>query len=179
VLGLQPLREQICHDERVVGLDTRDAARALPLDLQLGHTALALFRDKQVVSQLEVRRPHVDSILEVRRPHVHLVVVHLNSSFAIRRSFLSHLCVDLGHSLRHFLNLHKRLRFYKVQRRVDRHVGLQHQRERCILRMSSEDFHRRTLFNLVDKKLFRTLLTMLTTSGHSSAYIFSSDSTAR
>jgi hypothetical protein len=35
------------------------------------------------------------------------------------------------------------------------------------------------LFSLVDKELFRTLRTMLTTSGHSSAYIFSSDSTAR
>jgi hypothetical protein len=35
------------------------------------------------------------------------------------------------------------------------------------------------LFSLVDKELFRMLCTMLTTSGHSSAYIFSSDSTAR
>jgi hypothetical protein len=35
------------------------------------------------------------------------------------------------------------------------------------------------LFSLVDKELFRTLCTGMTTSGHSSAYIFSSDSTAR
>jgi hypothetical protein len=35
------------------------------------------------------------------------------------------------------------------------------------------------LFSLVDKELFRTLCTMLITSGHSSAYIFSSDGTAR
>jgi hypothetical protein len=35
------------------------------------------------------------------------------------------------------------------------------------------------LFSLVNNELFRTLCTMLTTSGHSSAYIFSSDSTAR
>jgi Plant transposon protein len=35
------------------------------------------------------------------------------------------------------------------------------------------------LFSLVDKESFRALCTMLTTPGHSSAYIFSSDSTAR
>jgi hypothetical protein len=36
---------------------------------------------------------------------VRLVVVLPNSSFAITRSFLSHLCVDLSHSLRQLLNL--------------------------------------------------------------------------
>jgi hypothetical protein len=57
--GLELLREHILRDEHVVGLHTRDAARVLPLDLQLGHTALALLRDKHVVTYLEVRKPHV------------------------------------------------------------------------------------------------------------------------
>jgi hypothetical protein len=35
------------------------------------------------------------------------------------------------------------------------------------------------LFSRVDRELFRTLCTKLTTAGHSSAYIFNSDSTAR
>jgi hypothetical protein len=111
VPGLEIFRKKILYDERVVGLQTGDAARVLPLDLQLRRTALEVFRYKYVVLHLEVRRPHV-----------HLVVVLLNSSFAITRIFLCHLCVDLGHSLRHLLNLHKLLRFDKVERRADRHA---------------------------------------------------------
>jgi hypothetical protein len=75
--GLQLLRESILHDEHGVGLHTRDAAQALPLHLQLGRNALAVFRDQNVVAHLEVRRPHV-----------RLVVVFLNSSLAIMRSSL-------------------------------------------------------------------------------------------
>jgi hypothetical protein len=48
--GLQLLREQILYDEHVVGLHTRDAARALPLDLKLRRTALAVLRYKHVDS---------------------------------------------------------------------------------------------------------------------------------
>jgi hypothetical protein len=59
VRGLQLLREQILHDKHRVGLRTRDAARALPLHLQFGRTALAVVRDKHVVSHLKVRRQHV------------------------------------------------------------------------------------------------------------------------
>jgi hypothetical protein len=45
VRGLQLLREQIeLQDTHIVGLHTRDAARALPGHLQLGRTALAVFR---------------------------------------------------------------------------------------------------------------------------------------
>jgi hypothetical protein len=43
--GLELFHEQILNDEHVIGLYTRDAARTLPLDLQLGHTSLAVFRD--------------------------------------------------------------------------------------------------------------------------------------
>jgi hypothetical protein len=132
VQGLELLREQIFHDERVVELHTRNAARALPLYLQLGRTAPAVFRHKHVVSHFRVRRPHV-----------RLVVVLLNSSFAITRIFLCHLCVDLGQSLRKHLNLYKNLRLDKVQRHVDRHVVLQHQRERGRLSASIEDSSQR------------------------------------
>jgi hypothetical protein len=47
-----------------------------------------------------------------------LVVVPLNSSLAITRSFLCHLFVD--HRFRQLLNLHKLLRFEKTETRVDR-----------------------------------------------------------
>jgi hypothetical protein len=40
VRGLELLSEQILHNEHVAGLHTHDAARALPLNLQLGHTDL-------------------------------------------------------------------------------------------------------------------------------------------
>jgi hypothetical protein len=93
VRGLELLREMILYDEHVVGLHTRDAARALSLNLQLRRAALAVLCDKHVVSHLEVRRPHV-----------RLVVVLLNSSVAITRSFLLHLCVDFRHNLRQLLN---------------------------------------------------------------------------
>jgi hypothetical protein len=46
--------EQILHDEHVVGLHIHDATRALPLHLQLGRTALVVFRDQHVVSHLKV-----------------------------------------------------------------------------------------------------------------------------
>jgi hypothetical protein len=115
----------------MVGLD---AARALPLNLHLRRNALAVPRYKHVVAHLEFRRSHV-----------RLVVVLLYSSFAITRSFLRHQCVDLRHSTRQLLNLHKLLRFDKIERRVDRHVVLQHQRERRSLRVFSEDLHQRLL----------------------------------
>jgi hypothetical protein len=89
VRGLELFREYILYDQHVVGLHTRDEARAIPLNLKLGHTALAMLRYKHVVSHLEVRGPHM-----------RLVVMLLNSSIAITRSILRHLCVDLGHSLR-------------------------------------------------------------------------------
>jgi hypothetical protein len=88
VPGLELHREQILHYEHAVGLHTRDAARARPLIMQLRRTTLAVFHDKHVVSHFEVRRLHM-----------HLVVVFPISSFAITRSFLCHLCVDLRHSL--------------------------------------------------------------------------------
>jgi hypothetical protein len=88
VRGLELLRDQIFHDEHVIKLHTRDPARAFPLDLKLEHTTLALFHDKHLVSHLEVLPPHV-----------RLVVMILNSSLAMTRSFLRHLCVDLGHNL--------------------------------------------------------------------------------
>jgi hypothetical protein len=116
VRGLELLIGQILYDENEVRLHTRDAARAVLLDLQLRRTALAVFRIKHIVSHLEVRRPHV-----------RLVVMILNCSFAITRRLLRHLCVDLRHSLRQLFNLHKFLRFDKIERRVDRHVVLQHQ----------------------------------------------------
>jgi hypothetical protein len=79
--------------------------------------------------------------LEFRRPRVRLVDMLLNSSLAITRRFLRHLCMYLRHSLRQLLNFHTILRFDKDQRcvdsRVDRHVVLQHQRERGSLRVSS------------------------------------------
>jgi hypothetical protein len=59
VCGFQQLREQILHDEHEVEIHTRDAARALSLNLQLGQTALEVFHEKHVVFHLEVRRPHV------------------------------------------------------------------------------------------------------------------------
>jgi hypothetical protein len=62
----------------VVGLHTRDAARALPLHLQILRSALAVFLDK-----------HVASNLKVRRLHVRLVVVLLNRSFVIASRFLA------------------------------------------------------------------------------------------
>jgi hypothetical protein len=43
VRGLEPLCEQILRDKHIVGLDTRDAARVLPLALQLERTALSMF----------------------------------------------------------------------------------------------------------------------------------------
>jgi hypothetical protein len=88
VRSLQLPREHILHNIYIVGLHTRDAARALPLLLKLGRTSHAVFRDKHVVSHLKVWRTHV-----------RLVVVFLNSSFAITRSLLCHLCVNLRHSL--------------------------------------------------------------------------------
>jgi hypothetical protein len=50
--GLQLLREQILHDKHIVGLHSRDAARALPLHLKLGRTAIAVLRDTHVVAHL-------------------------------------------------------------------------------------------------------------------------------
>jgi hypothetical protein len=86
VRGFQPLCEQILHDKHTVGLHTRDAARALTLHLQLGRTALAMFRDKYVVARLEGWRRYV-----------RLVVVLRNSGFAITGAFLCHLCMNLRH----------------------------------------------------------------------------------
>jgi hypothetical protein len=60
---LQLPREQILHDKHIVGLQSRDAARALPLHMQHGQTTLAVFRDKYIVSHLEVRRTHVRLIV--------------------------------------------------------------------------------------------------------------------
>jgi hypothetical protein len=74
--SLELLREKSLYDEDVVELHTRDAAQALPLNLQLGRIALAVFRDK-----------HVAAHLEVQRPHVRLVAVLLNRSLAITRGF--------------------------------------------------------------------------------------------
>jgi hypothetical protein len=115
VRGLEPFSKLILYVEHVVGLHTLDAARSLPLNLQLRRTALAVIRYKHVVAHLEVRRPHV-----------RLVVVLLNSSFTITRGFLRHLCVDLRQCRRQLLNLYKLLRFGKVARRVDGQVVLQH-----------------------------------------------------
>jgi hypothetical protein len=147
-------------EKDVVGLRARDAARARSLHLQLGRTALAMFRDKHVVSHLKVRRPLV-----------RLVVVILNSSLALTNSFLRHLCVDLRHNLRKLPKLHKILRLDQSELHVDRDVILQHQRERgrpaCPVKNGKGVF----LFSLVDREL-KTLCTKLTTSGHSSAYIF-------
>jgi hypothetical protein len=57
--GIKLLREQILHDKHIVGLHTRDAARAIPIHLQLGRTALAVFRDKHEVAHLEFLRKHM------------------------------------------------------------------------------------------------------------------------
>jgi hypothetical protein len=86
--GIQHFREKILHDKHIVRLHSRDAVRDLPLYLQLESTAFAVFRDKHVVSHLDVWRTHV-----------RLFVVRLNSSFAITRSLLCHLCINLRHSL--------------------------------------------------------------------------------
>jgi hypothetical protein len=72
VRSLQLLRDRILHDKRIVRHHTRDAPRALPLHLQLGRAALAMFRVK-----------HVVFYLEVRRSHVFLFVVLLSRSFEI------------------------------------------------------------------------------------------------
>jgi hypothetical protein len=56
---------------------TSDAARALPLHLQLEHIAFVVFRDKRVVAQLEVWWT----------PVRHIVVLP-NSRFTISRRFL-------------------------------------------------------------------------------------------
>jgi hypothetical protein len=74
VHGFELFREQILHDKHIVGLHSRDAARALLLRLKPGCSALAVFRDKHVVSKLKGLRSHV-----------HLAVVLLNSSYAITR----------------------------------------------------------------------------------------------
>jgi hypothetical protein len=102
VRGLKLLREKILHDKHMVRLHTRDAARALPIHVQLGRTALAVFRDKHVVAHMELWRTNV-----------HLVVILLNSSFSIMRGILCHLCVNLRHSLRQLLNIYKLLRLDK------------------------------------------------------------------
>jgi hypothetical protein len=73
------------------------------------------------------------------------VVVLLNSSLAITCGFPCDLCMNLRHSLFQLLNLHKLLRVDKVQRYVDRHIVLQHQRQRDSLRVSSEGLYGRPL----------------------------------
>jgi hypothetical protein len=144
---LKVLREHILHDKHIVELNTRDAAQALPFDLQLGRTALAVLLDKQVVSHFKVRRLHM-----------RLVIVLQISSFPITRSFLFHLCMDRLHSLRQLLNLHKLLRFDKFERRVHRHVVHQHQRERSRLQVASEDLHGRPLVQPRRKNCFQDAL---------------------
>jgi hypothetical protein len=56
VLGLQFLREQILHHIHIDGFYTHDAARALPLHLQLTRTTLPFFCDRNEVSNLKVWR---------------------------------------------------------------------------------------------------------------------------
>jgi hypothetical protein len=86
-----------------------------------------------------------------------LVVILLNSRFTITRSFLCHLCVDLGHSLRHLLNLDKLLRFDKVQRRVDGHVVFSISASGVVSACPVKTCIGVLLFRLVDKEFFRTL----------------------
>jgi hypothetical protein len=99
VHGLEILREQILRDKHIVGLHTRDAARAHPRHLLIGRAALAVIYDQHVVSHLKFGRTHVC-----------LVVMLLNGSLAIACSLLCHLCLDLSHIIRQPFNLYKRLR---------------------------------------------------------------------